>query len=124
MAKDRINVIRKILVLIITMAMIMMMSNTAFAAVHMSGSNFSELHRHSTYADAGTTTGITNARCLVIVTAFSGNGGQTNYADAIASAYTDVNAPGTSCTKATSSHRVYETGLGGSVTYYSHTLEE
>ena len=123
--KKKISILKKLLVVVVALSMLMLMSNTAFAAIHTRGSNTSTLYKHSTYADGSTSTGITGARCLVIVTAFNNSGsGETNYADNIGSAYTFSNASGGYCDHATSYHRVYETDLSGSTTYYEYNLQE
>ena len=123
--EKRIPFWKKMFVVVVAFAMVMMMNNTAFAAVHVRGSHMSTLYSRSSYAEGSTSTGLTGLRCLVIVTAFNSSGsGETNYADDIGSAYTFSNASGGYCDHATSYHRVYETSPSGSITYYEHNLQD
>ena len=107
---NKVSIFRKLAVLVIAMAMVMMMNQKAFAITDVDSSmNVYNLHRYSSSAD---TTGNDGGWfCAVTVTAYNKSVGNSDMSYGYAYAGTSINAPSNHCTYSTSTHNASKNGI-------------
>ena len=109
---NKVSIFRKLAVLVIAMAMVMMMNQKAFAITDVDSSmNVYNLHRYSSYAAADTTGNDGGWFCAVTVTAFNNSVGNSDMSYGYAYAGTSINAPSNHCTYSASTHNASKNGI-------------
>ena len=117
---NKVSLFRKVVVLVIAIAMVMLMNQKVFAITDVDASmNVYNLHRYSSYAAADTTGNDSGWFCAVTVTAFNNSVGNSDMSYGYAYAGTSKNAPSNHCTYSTSTHNASKNGI-----HYQRNLKE